>query len=356
MDFRKFPSIDQFRHVVADITHKAEMIGLDAEGKPVYDKSRPKPSLTFKGTVKLHGTNGCVAFDLATGQLAAQSRERMLTPADDNHGFCAWVLSHTVTTALLRLRDLVLGLPAVKAQGPLAAVHIFGEWCGDQVNRKTAIGKLPVRWVVFGVRVTSEDGADIWLPVESVAAAWAESSKPLESLVNLHFISCFPTFELDVDFNHPADALDALERLTLQVEALCPVAEALGVAGLGEGIVWSVQDPVYGRHTFKTKGDKHKGTKNTRLVQIEPEVLASLEAFTDAVLTDSRLEQGLDLLEVERGKVTLDHVGDFLRWVGQDVLKEEADTLEASGLERKQVMGHINRQAKAWLMPRLAQF
>lgn len=106
---------------------------------------------------------------------------------------------------------------------------------------------------------------------------------------------------------------------------------------------------------FKTKGAKHKGTKNSRLVQIAPEVLASRQAFADAVTTESRLEQGYDLLRVQLGSVGMDHIGAFLAWFGKDVIKEEADTLESSGLSRQDVMGDINRRASAWFRARVAQ-
>jgi hypothetical protein len=125
---------------------------------------------------------------------------------------------------------------------------------------------------------------------------------------------------------------------------------------MGEGIVWECNDQKLGRLVFKTKGDKHKGTRNKRIVQIAPEILESIDAFTAAVLTESRLQQGLDLIIARNGKATLDHMGEFLQWVGTDILKEESDTLKASGLERKTVMGAVNRRAKAWVATRFSVF
>lgn len=356
MQLRKYPSIEQFRHVVADVTHKAEYIGQDANDTPIYDAGRTKPVLTFTGTVKLHGSNCGVAFDLVNNTIEAQSRERILSVAEDNAGFCAWVESEAGAMALAHMRQILCHGYSSQVKSAAVAFRVFGEWCGPNVNAKTAVGQLPTRWVVFGVLATLADGSEKWLQVERLAADWAHYPLPGGACQDIHFITDYTQFVMTIDFNHPEASLDALEQLTLAVEAECPVAKAMGREGIGEGIVWTCQDELYGRHVFKTKGTKHKGTKNARLVQIAPEVLASLDAFTDAVLTESRLEQGYELIRADFGKVTEDHIGQFLQWIGKDVLKEEADTLAASGLERKQVMGRINHRAKAWLLPRLARY
>jgi hypothetical protein len=354
MQLRKFSEIEQFRHVVGDVTHSAEYIGQDSNNEPMYDASSRKPVLTFNGTVKLHGSNCGVAFDVLTGTVEAQSHFSYLSVEDDNFGFCAWVKSPSGTADLWSLRLRILATALDYVYQPILAIRTFGEWCGQGIYGKTAIGYLPVRWVVFGVLITLADGSEKWIPVGEVAAKWAEHIVGKESLL-IHFITDFPTYAIDIDFNDPGASLDELERLTLEVEAECPVAKALGLIGVGEGIVWECFHPKLGRLTFKTKGSKHKGTKNSRIVQIEPEVLASMAAFTEAVLTESRLEQGYGILVADHGEVTDKHIGAFLKWVGQDVLKEETDTMEASGLERQHVMGRINRRAKEWLLPRLAQ-
>lgn len=354
MQLRKFPSIDQFRHVVEAVRHRAEYIGQDANDKPIYDSARPKPRLTFQGTVKLHGTNAGIAFDLVEGTTEAQSRERILSLEEDHQDFCAWSMSEVGAADLARLRKALLDGVARHA-GETVALRVYGEWVGKSVNAKTGIGQLPTRWVIFDVLATHADGSEHWLDVNLASRDWQAFHNP-DNTTLIHFITDYQQFGMSIDFNDPGGALDGLEQLTMRVEESCPVAQALGGEGIGEGIVWVCHHPVYGRLVFKTKGTKHKGTKNSRLVQIEPEVLASLDAFTDAVLTESRLEQGFDLIQVERGKVTADHIGDFLKWVGQDVMKEESDTLKASGLDRKMAMGRINARAKTWLLPRLAQF
>lgn len=371
---RKFPEIGQFRHVVDNVVHKATYIGQSAEDEPMYDETRPKPILKFHGLTKLHGTNCGVRFEhvgIQDGSLwttdvlcySAQSRERELTVEEDNFGFCAWTLSEPGQASMLVLGRLAWFFAATYpgvTRDRIKAVTVFGEWCGPGVNGKTAIGRLPARWVCFGAVVELTDGTEFWLDMEKLADAWKIQAEVIQhdamangELVPLYFISDYTRWELQIDFNRPEAALDSLEALTLAVEAACPVAAAFGGEGIGEGIVWTCNDKTYGRQVFKTKGAKHKGTRTSKLVDIAPEVLASRQAFVEAVLTESRLEQGFDLMRALHGKVTRDCMGEYLQWVGQDVLKEESDTLIASGLERKDVMNLINKRAKDWVWPKL---
>lgn len=353
----KYPDINQFRHAVEAVTHRATYTGQSADDQPVYDETRAKPTLQFKGHVKLHGTNAGVGFDLVAGVHYAQSRERVLSLANDHDEFCAFVQSPAGALAMEALRRAALGMAFLGYLTDFTNITVYGEWCGDRVNGKTAIGQLPARWVIFDVAVIKEDASRTWLTetqMVMLAEMWRFEHFPGKA--ELYFITDYPSYTIDIDFNDPGASLAQLEALTLEVEASCPVAHAMGQEGIGEGVVWECTDPVYGRICFKTKGLKHKGTRNKRLVDIAPEVLASQAAFVDAVLTESRLEQGFDLVKAQYGKVTLDRMGDFLMWVGKDVMKEESDSMVASGLDRKQLMGVINKHAKAWALPRLAQF
>ena len=47
----KYPSIEQFRHVVSCVLRSYHYIRLNENNEPVYDLSIPKPILKFNGTV-----------------------------------------------------------------------------------------------------------------------------------------------------------------------------------------------------------------------------------------------------------------------------------------------------------------
>lgn len=51
----KFPSIEQFRGVVKQIQERVCYIGKDEDGKAVFDYLKPKPTLTFTASEKIHG-------------------------------------------------------------------------------------------------------------------------------------------------------------------------------------------------------------------------------------------------------------------------------------------------------------
>lgn len=76
----KFPSIEQFRTVVSNVNRRYNFVGLDENGEAIYDPNLPKPVLTFKGTIKLHGTNAGVSYN-SQDDLWAQSRENIITPS-----------------------------------------------------------------------------------------------------------------------------------------------------------------------------------------------------------------------------------------------------------------------------------
>lgn len=67
-------------------------------------------------TEKLDGTNACV-FVSETGQVTAQSRNRLITPTADNYGFAAWVQANESS-----LQELGHG-------------YHYGEWWGPGIQR-----------------------------------------------------------------------------------------------------------------------------------------------------------------------------------------------------------------------------
>ena len=58
------------------------------------------------------------------------------------------------------------------------------------------------------------------------------------------------------------------------------------------------------------------------------------------VVTDNRCRQGVDMVKqaLNVPEIERKHIGDFIRWVFNDVKKEESDTITASGL-KKTVLG-----------------
>ena len=74
-----FPEIGQFAQVVTNVLRQYQYVGDDAEGKAIYDVSKPKPIIKFTGTCKLHGTNFGACFNDSEG-MWCQSRTNIITP------------------------------------------------------------------------------------------------------------------------------------------------------------------------------------------------------------------------------------------------------------------------------------
>lgn len=80
----------------------------------------PKTPRLFRSmiiTEKIDGTNGAIIIT-DDGQVAAQSRNRLVTPGDDNAGFAKWVADNAETL----IQDLGPG-------------RHFGEWWGKGIQR-----------------------------------------------------------------------------------------------------------------------------------------------------------------------------------------------------------------------------
>jgi len=340
-----FPSIDQFRSVVKHVNDKSNHKGI------------PRPTLSFHGTTKLHGTNSAFVVNDWTGEVWQQSRERIITPDDDNAGFSAWanqvkqfnLLQELVSCAAARA--IPSGLYLI--DNPTTTVVIYGEWCGGSIQKGVALNQLEKMFVVFGIKFLDEELPDkcIWLSPTDLKLAFGTLKGQHPDVVSSARIFCiedFPTWDIKIDFSNPAAKQNELITLTEVVEAKCPVGAHFGVEGVGEGIVWSCTTPGWGDQIFKVKGEKHSSSKVKTLAAVDVEVQASIEAFVESVCTENRLEQGLGLVSLDQTSI-----GPFLKWVGNDVIKEESDTMAASGLEQKQVMGAVNRKARDWFLNRL---
>ena len=87
---KKYPSIDQFRNVIRAVKTNHDYQGKDTEtGEPIYQHTSPYPTLTFNGTVKIHGClDENTLITLANGEMIPIKEITIGT----------WVLSKNTTT------------------------------------------------------------------------------------------------------------------------------------------------------------------------------------------------------------------------------------------------------------------
>ena len=310
-----FPSINQYRHVI-------KQLQLDYPNKDTFD---------FTGTVKLHGTNAGIIYDGTN--VSFRSRSREITVGDDNYGFAAWGQ---------KLIPIITQEYTLPENYKLA---IYGEWCGQGIQSGVAISELPRMFVIFAIRSITDEG-DFWWMGEELNE-WKLDLAPLLMQEDIKLVTDFGVYKVSVNTTEPQFAQAALTELTDKVEAECPVGKAFGVSGIGEGIVWSLFN--LGKlYTFKVKGQKHSSSKVKTLAAVDVEALKTKQEFVETVVTESRLLQGLEYLKENNLEVGNQTIGDYLRWVIGDIIKEESDTLEASGLTIKDVSKPISTTARQW--------
>ncbi len=329
--FIKYHSIGQFRDVVRSIKQSAQYVRTDEDGTVIYDKNVAMPKISFHGTVKLHGTNASISYSKNEG-IWAQKRTDFCTIEKDNAGFAFFVEQN---------KDWFIGtFDRCFELEHSDILTVYGEWCGEGIQRGVAISNLPKMFVIFGFKLTHE-GNEKWLDHN---CSFLKNNLP-EHIYNIEY---FPCFELEIDFNHPQESQNKLVEITEEVEKRCPVGMVLGSNGLGEGVVWrGFYKKSY--FVFKVKGEKHSSSKVKKLANVDIEKIASIREFVDYAVTENRLNQGIkEVFFSENIDPTIQGMGDFIRWVFNDVIKEELDTLLENNLTPKDIGSAIASKARPW--------
>jgi hypothetical protein len=338
MKMIKFPSIEQFRTIVKNVKDFTAYEGKDAEGNTVYNYSKEQPKITFKGTVKLHGTNAGVTCDLATGEFYAQSRENIITPEKDNAGFATFVYANKEYFSTI--------FEAIAIDSEISEdnyLSVYGEWAGKGIQKGVGISEIDKSFFIFGAKVTPKD--------EEKKAYWVDHTvlMTIPRQDRFYVIEEFETFSIEIDFNDPQRVQNDLIELTMKVEEECPVAKAFEIAGIGEGIVWSAELTPGEVVRFKVKGEKHSTSKVKKLASVDVEKLNSIRDFVDYAVTENRLNQGIEQVFTTKSESPdVTRTGEFVKWVTSDIAKEELDTLVENGLEFKDVMGQCSKKAASW--------
>lgn len=314
---KKFPSIEQFRNIIRQVKERHDYQGKSETDEPFYKHLSPYPTIKFKGTTKLHGTNASVVL-YKDGHLEFQSRERVLSLTQDNAGFMLSMMG----------KNLDFLFEGIEFNDSFA---VYGEWCGQGIQKGVAVSQLPKMFVIFACKVDDD---------------WVEFTKS-DSNQLIFNINDFKSWEIDIDFNQPELSQNQLIDWTLEVENECPVGKQFGVEGIGEGIVFSAT--WNGQHLiFKSKGEKHSASKVKTISSVNVDEINSINEFVDYVLTESRLNQGIEKLKEAGKEITERSTGDFLRWVVNDVIKEEQDTIIENQLDPKKINSAISNKARVW--------
>lgn len=328
-----YPKIQQFRNVVSTIRRESSFVGLDADENPIYNDALQKPILTFKGTVKLHGTNAAVCYNEVSG-FWAQSRSRVITPESDNAGFAffAYAEKDELMKVIGHIEDS-RGIDLSKN-----TISIYGEWAGKSIQKGVAISEIDKSFFIFGVKISPFD--------ENEKSYWIDISKDgIRNIDSKIFdIYGFETYSVEINFNQPELIQQTLIDITNKVEEKCPVAASFGKNGIGEGVVWSCE---YNGtvHRFKVKGEKHSVSKVKTLAPVDVEKVNNIKEFIEYSVTKNRFEQAMNEV-FGTNEPSISGLGNLIRWIIKDINKEENDVMIKNGLYSKDVNKYIAPKVK----------
>jgi hypothetical protein len=313
----------------------------------------------LKYSEKTHGSNLGVCFNNQTG-LYVQSRKNIITPEKDNAGSAFFVMSKEEI-----FKSLILEL-AEENNIDLDnyIISLYGEWAGANIQKNanvSGLDKMVILFDYFKVSPLIQDEED------SEAAQWYEtkSSRWVDSIEDRIFnVNNFPgaTGFIEVDFEHPAEANNKLIEIMEDFEKNSPIAKYFNKPeNVGEGIVCSFIDERGNRNVFKVKGEAHsKGSGKVKTLKPVDSVLEQkkIDFVNDIACTESRLGQMWTEIvhSVHNGDESLmemKQMGDFLRLVIKDVIKEEFDIMAERGLEPKPLNGLISKVARGWFQDKL---
>jgi hypothetical protein len=167
-------------------------------------------------------------------------------------------------------------------------------------------------------------------------------------------INDFKTFSIDIDFNYPELAQNLMIAITDEVEQECPVSKHLGVSGIGEGVVWSVRYKGV-VHRFKVKGEKHSAKSKVKTLKpVDDEKVNKIINLVNQVTPEWRLDQMLEKACDFMNGGTLDRskLGDYIRYVIADIVKEETLTLSEAGVEPKEINKYVSEVARKYFFAR----
>lgn len=331
-------SIGQFREVVASVNRTANFVGLDENGKAIYDPSIKKPVIIFTGTCKLHGTFAAFLYNNESGYWI-QSKENIITPEKDNAGFAFFAESKKGVFI-----DLIKSLAKLHGIDLNSNTIMLGmEWAGKGIQKSVGISEIDKSAFIFSHAKVS--------PFDQEKPSYWISTDKIDSIDDrIYNIENFKTFSIEVDFNKPELSQNKIIELTIEVENECPVSLEFGLEStIGEGIVFSHLNEDGSRLIFKSKGDKHSAKSKVKTLKpVDDEKINKCIQIAEQVTPSWRLSQMITETfdTLNGGVLSRAGLGNYIKAVINDIIKEESDIIVNAGLEIKDIAKYVSTIAK----------
>lgn len=358
----KYPSIEQYRGVVKQITERACYVDKGEDGKAVFDFLKPKPKLTFVASEKIHGTNAGVSYSIPDG-IWAQSRENIITVEKDNAGFAFFISQNeSVLIDMIKLLAREHNIDLNKK-----IITLYGEWAGGNIQKNSALSGGEKSFILFEhFKVSpiepSEEEKAVWYKtiiysdfgVPNPYIEWASYRNS-----KIFNIMDYPTYSFEINFNTPDKGINQIIELVDVIEEASPVGKAFGFeTNIGEGVVCSYLTEDNSLIQFKVKGEKHSNSKVKTTKVVDTEKLDKLDACVEKICHSWRFEQMFNLANdtINDGVPDIKNIALFLKMLNSDTLKEELDIIAEFGFEPKDVLPKVSKIGKIWYLNELNKF
>ena len=305
----------------------------------------PEPEQMFFAKPKLHGTNASIVFK--AGEVYAQSRKNVLTLENDNAGFARWVSELPIDTTNVDAGD--------SDDSDEVTWILYGEWAGQGIQKNDAVTKIGKKaFFPICLRcIYNGDRPDYVEHEEHDLKKTISDFMGLEDHPDIHIIP--KVGKLSICLNGDVDHLTQVEtyvnKMVESFETVDPyIKEEFGVEGVGEGVVFypDTNDwDTYKNLMFKAKTEAHRVNKSKSAASAKVEVSPDVADFVDRFATIQRFEQAMT--ELNTG-FDMKAMGQFLKWVNTDIIKESKDELEESELEWKECAREITNVSRGWFM------
>lgn len=312
-----------------------------------YDIEVKDTNCFFANGILVHNSAFYVCYNDNEG-IWFQSRENIITPTKDNAGSAFF--GEMNKDALMEIIEQVYTNNNISRE---LTVMICSEWAGKGVHKNVGITNIPKAMFIYGIKV-SQPNNDDFISYYVDYAGYRNVEKRIFNMLD------FKTYNITVDFNLPQLVQNKIVELVLEVENECPVAKALieniepDMSMIGEGIVFSRIDNGH-RQMFKAKGDKHAGASKVKTIRkVDDAKLNAILDLVDKVTPEWRLEQMLDKTFdlMNGGHIERKGMGNFIKAVMNDIIKEEMIAFQEAGLELKDISKQASEEIKKYFFQR----
>ena len=286
--------------------------------------------VNFSAFEKIHGTNTSVVFIPKTGEMYAQSRNRVLSKEEDHFGFHKYFVDHLEDLS----RAFKVLYRSTYKEGDSDAIVMFGEWCGKGIANGTAVNLLDEKvWVIFDIIRYNPDGSVVW-----------SSNSEIETVVyygknsNLNF--SYPLHRKSIILNLSkitSEDKDTIRQYAEEIGEVSPLIKGMiEKDGNGEGLVYKGNvDGV--RLQFKVKASNFK-ERGSRKVDRENSIDSDLRLLAIQLADEFILADTLSKDFQNNILLNLGNIPEFVRDVRIAVRNGDLSALDISEQDKRKII------------------